>query len=183
MLLSPHFCYRFDRAEPGAGRAAVVGVRPGQPAELFPLVEHARRRAAGPCRRRRPARAGRARSRRPGACSATTASGAWPRNSPATGWAFRRFEEHNSVDRERFASFTNELRQAMYEEPIRFFVDVVQPEPFGARFPLRRSHVRQPDPGQALRHARSRASVPTSGSGSTTRTATAAAASCRWRSS
>jgi len=37
----------------------------------------------------------------------------------------RRFEEHNGVDRERFASFTNELRRAMYEEPIRFFVDVV----------------------------------------------------------
>jgi hypothetical protein len=40
--------------------------------------------------------------------------------------AFRRFEEHNSVDRERFASFTNELRQAMYEEPIRFFVDLAR---------------------------------------------------------
>src|SRR5262249_43363168 len=40
--------------------------------------------------------------------------------------AFRRFEEHNGVDRERFAGFTNELRQAMYEEPIRFFVDLVQ---------------------------------------------------------
>ena len=39
---------------------------------------------------------------------------------------FRRFEEHNGVDRERFASFTNELRQAMYEEPIRFFVDLVR---------------------------------------------------------
>lgn len=37
---------------------------------------------------------------------------------------FRRFEEHNSVDRERFPAFTNELRQAMYEEPLRFFVDV-----------------------------------------------------------
>lgn len=39
---------------------------------------------------------------------------------------FRRFEEHNSVDRERFKSFNNELRAAMFEEPIRFFVDVVQ---------------------------------------------------------
>ncbi|HEY2253218.1 MAG TPA: DUF1592 domain-containing protein [Planctomycetaceae bacterium] len=38
----------------------------------------------------------------------------------------RRFEEHAAVDRERFANFTNELRQAMYEEPIRFFVDVAQ---------------------------------------------------------
>jgi mono/diheme cytochrome c family protein len=39
---------------------------------------------------------------------------------------FRRFEEHNSVDRERFPSFNDELRSAMFEEPIRFFVDVVQ---------------------------------------------------------
>jgi len=38
---------------------------------------------------------------------------------------FRRFEEHNSVDRERFPSFNNELRAAMFEEPIRFFVDVI----------------------------------------------------------
>jgi hypothetical protein len=39
---------------------------------------------------------------------------------------FRRFEEHNAVDRGRFTTFTNELRQAMYEEPIRFFMDVVR---------------------------------------------------------
>ncbi|MDZ4685958.1 MAG: DUF1592 domain-containing protein, partial [Planctomycetaceae bacterium] len=39
---------------------------------------------------------------------------------------FRHFESHNAVDRERFPSFTNELRQAMFEEPVRFFIDVVQ---------------------------------------------------------
>jgi hypothetical protein len=39
---------------------------------------------------------------------------------------FRRFEEHNSVDRERFKSFNNELREAMFEEPIHFFMDVVR---------------------------------------------------------
>ena len=39
---------------------------------------------------------------------------------------FRRFEEHNAVDRERFPEFTDPLRQAMFEEPIRFFVDVVR---------------------------------------------------------
>ncbi|MFN0054403.1 MAG: DUF1592 domain-containing protein [Planctomycetales bacterium] len=36
----------------------------------------------------------------------------------------RRFEEHNAVDRERFPEFTAELRQAMWEEPLRFFMDV-----------------------------------------------------------
>jgi hypothetical protein len=39
---------------------------------------------------------------------------------------FRRFEEHNAVDRERFKGFTSELRQAMFEEPLRFFVDLVR---------------------------------------------------------
>ncbi len=39
---------------------------------------------------------------------------------------FRRFEEHNAVDRVRFASFDSSLRSAMFEEPIRFFIDLVQ---------------------------------------------------------
>jgi hypothetical protein len=39
---------------------------------------------------------------------------------------FRRFEEHNSVSRERFPSFNDELRRSMFEEPIQFFVDVAQ---------------------------------------------------------
>jgi hypothetical protein len=39
---------------------------------------------------------------------------------------FRRFEEHNSVDRERFPSFDNNLRAAMFEEPVRFFMDIVR---------------------------------------------------------
>ena len=39
---------------------------------------------------------------------------------------FRRFEEIGTVDRERFPSFTNELREAMFEEPVRFLMDVFQ---------------------------------------------------------
>ncbi len=39
---------------------------------------------------------------------------------------FRRFEESNTVDRERFPAFTNELREAMFEEPIRFIGDVIR---------------------------------------------------------
>lgn len=39
---------------------------------------------------------------------------------------FRRFEELNTVDRGRFKGFTNELRAAMFEEPIRFFQDVAE---------------------------------------------------------
>ena len=39
---------------------------------------------------------------------------------------FRRFDEHNAVDRERFPDFSNELRDAMFEEPIRFISDVIR---------------------------------------------------------
>ncbi|WP_202973948.1 DUF1592 domain-containing protein [Fimbriiglobus ruber] len=39
---------------------------------------------------------------------------------------FRRFDEHNAVDRGRFPQFDNELRQAMYEEPMRFLLDLIQ---------------------------------------------------------
>lgn len=39
---------------------------------------------------------------------------------------FRRFEENNTVDRQRFPSFNNELRQAMFEEPVRFIADVIR---------------------------------------------------------
>jgi hypothetical protein len=39
---------------------------------------------------------------------------------------FRRFEEHNAVDRERFPAFDNELRRSMFEEPLRFFTDLVR---------------------------------------------------------
>ncbi|BDC48825.1 hypothetical protein F183_A11410 [Bryobacterales bacterium F-183] len=38
---------------------------------------------------------------------------------------FRRFEQHNSVDRDRFPMFTNELREAMFEEPVRYMTDII----------------------------------------------------------
>lgn len=45
----------------------------------------------------------------------------------ATNWLdIRRFDEHNSVDRERFPEFDDNLRQAMFEEPVRFFIDLLQ---------------------------------------------------------
>ena len=36
---------------------------------------------------------------------------------------FRRFEDHNGVDRDRFPAFTNELREAFFQEPIRYIGD------------------------------------------------------------
>ncbi len=38
---------------------------------------------------------------------------------------FRRFETNNTVDRERFPTFNNDLREAMFQEPIRFIGDVI----------------------------------------------------------
>ncbi len=39
---------------------------------------------------------------------------------------FRDFEQIGTVDRARYASFTDGLKQAMFEEPIRFLLDVFQ---------------------------------------------------------
>jgi hypothetical protein len=39
---------------------------------------------------------------------------------------FRRFEEHNAVDRGRFPNFDNALREAMYQEPLHFFTELVR---------------------------------------------------------
>jgi hypothetical protein len=38
---------------------------------------------------------------------------------------FRQFETNNSVDRERFPTFNDSLRSAMFEEPIRFMEDTI----------------------------------------------------------
>jgi len=46
----------------------------------------------------------------------------------------RRFEEHNAVDRDRFPAFTDDLRQAMFEEPIQFFIDAVRNDRSVLRF-------------------------------------------------
>ena len=39
---------------------------------------------------------------------------------------FRQFEQHNAVDRERFPSFNNDLREAMFEEPVRLLENVIR---------------------------------------------------------
>ena len=89
VLMSPKFCYRVDlvdtaAAAPADGAAqvaqadaprpprrrhpAAIGLRPGQPAELFPVVQHARRGTAGARRSRRSAEARRPDWRRRAAC-------------------------------------------------------------------------------------------------------------------
>ncbi|AGA27839.1 DUF1592 domain-containing protein [Singulisphaera acidiphila] len=125
VLMSPYFCYRVDLV--GAG----TGVRPLSDYDLASrlsyflwasmpdreLLDHA---AAGDlhlpevlvAQARRMLRDDRVRG------LATEFSGNW--------LDFRRFEEHNSVDRGRFPTFDDELRRSMFEEPIRFFVDLVR---------------------------------------------------------
>jgi hypothetical protein len=136
VLMSPYFCYRIDPPSlvRSVGRASA-----GQSSDIEPLSDYAlasrlsyfvwssmpddellKHAAAGDLHRpdvltaqtRRLTHDRRARR------LATEFAGNW--------LDIRRFEEHNAVDRERFPSFTNELREAMFEEPIRFVLDIIQ---------------------------------------------------------
>jgi hypothetical protein len=125
VLMSPHFCYRLDLAEPGSAVRPLSDYALASRLSYFlwssmPDAELLAHAADGDLHQpdvltaqaRRMLRDPRVRG------LATEFGGNW--------LDFRRFEEHNSVDRQRFPSFTNELRQAMFEEPIRYLVDVAQ---------------------------------------------------------
>lgn len=122
--MSPHFCYRLEPAAAGEAPQPVSDYALASRLSYFlwssmpdrELLAHA---ASGDLHKpdvlvaqaRRMLRDQKVRG------LATEFAGNW--------LAFRRFEEHNAVDRLRFPSFTGELRQAMYEEPIRFVIDLV----------------------------------------------------------
>src|SRR5882672_6419588 len=117
VLMSPHFCYRFTETSAGPLSNAELASRlsyflwSSMPdAEL--LAADLRKPGILQAQALRLLRDARVR------CLATGFVGNW--------LDFRRFEEHNAVDRERFPSFTNELRQAMFEEPVRYFLDIVR---------------------------------------------------------
>jgi hypothetical protein len=140
VLMSPHFCYRVDPGEAAASTAAPASpdgptaswrVRPLSDYALasrlsyflwssMPDAELLAQAQAGDLQRpktllaqtRRMLQDHRARG------LATEFGGNW--------LDFRRFEEHNAVDRERFKTFDSELRHAMFEEPIRFILDVIR---------------------------------------------------------
>ena len=131
VLMSPNFCYRVDLVE--AAGASVAAGR-SQPLSDYALANRLSyflwssmpderllgRAAAGELRQpdvlvaevRRMLQDPRMRN------FASEFAGHW--------LDFRRFEEHNAVDRERFPSFDNELRAAMFEEPLRFFVALIR---------------------------------------------------------
>lgn len=125
VLVSPHFAYRIDLAAPGKEIRPLSEYALASRLSYFlwssmPDDELLAEAAAGKlhepdvliAQTRRMLRDPRIRG------LATEFGGNW--------LDFRRFEEHNAVDRERFSSFTNELRQAMFEEPVRFLVDSFQ---------------------------------------------------------
>ncbi len=123
VLMSPDFCFRADPSEPGVAATPLPDHALASRLSYFlwssmpddELMSHA---SAGDLHKpgvlvaqaRRMLRDPRVRG------LATEFAGNW--------LDFRRFEEHNGVDRGRFPGFTSELRRAMYEEPIRFFLDV-----------------------------------------------------------
>lgn len=136
VLMSPKFCYRVDLLEVSAKN--VLSKAAGSGTAVQPLSNYAlasrlsyfiwasmpdeellKHAAAGDLRKpevlmaqaRRMLKDDRARG------MATEFAGNW--------LDFRRFEDHNAVDRERFPAFTNELREAMFQEPIHFIGDLI----------------------------------------------------------
>jgi hypothetical protein len=124
VLMSPHFLYRVAPAPAGEGVTPLSDYALASRLSYslwasLPDKELLDRAAAGELRRpevlaaqaRRMLKDDRVRG------LATEFAGNW--------LDFRRFQEHNAVDRGRFPAFNDELRSAMFEEPIRFFTDVV----------------------------------------------------------
>ncbi len=124
ILMSPHFCYRVDLPSAGEGIQPLSNDALASRLSYFlwsslPDDELLAQARAGDLQRpevlaaqaRRMLKDDRVRG------LATEFGGNW--------LDFRRFEEHNSVDRQRFATFNDELRRSMFEEPVRFFVDLV----------------------------------------------------------
>jgi hypothetical protein len=147
VLMSPHFCYRIDLVEAaGKGQAAPAAsvsrpakVKTKVPRGSLPLSDHAlasrlsyflwssapdeallARAVAGDLHHPKVIAAEARRMMKDDKVRglAVEFGGHW--------LDFRRFEEHNAVDRTRFPAFDDQLRQAMFEEPVRFVLDVVR---------------------------------------------------------
>jgi mono/diheme cytochrome c family protein len=162
VLMSPHFCYRVDllAQEKGTGTKPLSDYALASRLSYFlwasmPDKELLDRAAAGELHRpevlvaqaRRMLKDERVRG------LATEFGGNW--------LDFRRFEEHNSVDRRRFPTFDDELRRAMFEEPIQFFLDLVRRDRSVYDFldadytfvnPALARHYGMPDPGGGPDH-------------------------------
>jgi len=127
ILMSPDFCYRIDRLD----AEHAPGVRPLSDYALasrlsyflwasMPDEELLAHAAAGDLHKPEVLRAETQRMLKDDRVRGfvTEFAGNW--------LDFRFFEEHNAVDRERFPGFTNDLREAMFQEPIRFILDTAR---------------------------------------------------------
>ena len=125
ILMSPEFTYRIDLAEPGTGVHPLSDTDLASRLSYFlwsslPDAELLAQAKAGKlhdpavlkAQARRMLRDPRARA------LAVEFGGNW--------LDFRRFEDIATVDRDRFPAFTPELKQAMFEEPVRFLLEVFQ---------------------------------------------------------
>jgi hypothetical protein len=131
ILMSPEFCYRIDLVDTNAKLTAAADIRPISDAALasrlsyflwssIPDAELTAHATAGDLHRpdvilaqaRRMLKDERARG------IATEFGGNW--------LDFRHFEDINTVDRERFPSFDNDLREAMFQEPIHFLTELIR---------------------------------------------------------
>jgi hypothetical protein len=130
VLMSPDFLYRFDLSETGTASLTHHGVTPLSSYALasrlsyllwasMPDEELLRHAASGDLRRRDVLLAQTRRMLKDARVRglATEFTGNW--------LSFRQFETNNSVDRERFPTFNNDLREAMFQEPIRVVQDAV----------------------------------------------------------
>ena len=140
VLMAPNFCYRIDLVEAAGGSSVDrVAAAPAPPPGTQPLSDYAlasrlsyflwssmpdtellSHAAVGDLHQPAvlAAQAHRMLEDRRMQNFATEFGGNW--------LDFRRFEETNTVDRERFPEFTNDLREAMFQEPVRFLTHVVQ---------------------------------------------------------
>jgi mono/diheme cytochrome c family protein len=129
VLMSPDFLYRFDLSDAGTASSRL----PVQPLTSYELAsrlsyflwcsmpddELMRHAAAGDLQKPDVLLAQTRRMLKDARVEglATEFTGNW--------LSFRQFENNNSVDRERFPSFNNDLREAMFQEPIRLMEDTV----------------------------------------------------------
>ncbi len=125
VLMSPEFCYRADLGSPSAARRPLTDIELANRLSYFLWCSSPDERLLGK------AREGQLRDH-------TTLIGEVERmlrDDRVRGLAaefgsqwldFQRFQSLNSVDRARFPQFTDSLRDAMYQEPIRFLTDMIQ---------------------------------------------------------
>jgi len=132
ILMSPDFCYRFDLVDKNRTTAsAPPGVRPLADVALanrlsyflwssMPDAELLSHAATGDLHKPEVilAQARRMLKDQRAGGLATEFGGNW--------LDFRHFEDLNTVDRERFPAFDNDLREAMFQEPIHFLAELIR---------------------------------------------------------